>query len=295
MSKKNRVETKRAARRSHKRTVPTALPPLFWVLAGLAMTGVVITAYLTWLKLLGGHPAYCEVGSQCDLVQSSRYSTLLGLPLSAWGLMSYVVLLASLWRSRRKPSTWVVSVSVAGFGTGFSLYLTGVSIFEIQATCLYCLGSLGVVSTVFVILLFTRPDRTRVFPWGSWATGCLAVTLAVASVFHMHHLGLFDPADGPENPQLKALATHLETSGARFYGAFWCPRCQDQKTAFEASASRLPYVECTPSGRNGPRSIACVNNAIERYPTWIIGDRRVEGYLEPKTLAILSGFDWQGE
>ena len=293
MSQKNRVRGHPSSRKSIKRTAQPKPSPILSVLVALAVTGVLLSAYLTWLKLFGEHPAYCDVGSSCDLVQSSRYSSLLGLPLAAWGLMTYVILLVALWRSRRKPSTWVVAVSVAGFGTGFSLYLTGVSIFEIQATCLYCLASLGIVSTLFITLLFNRPDRTRAFPWSSWTTGCLSATATLIVVVHMHHSGLFAPAAGPEASQLKALATHLDTNGAQFYGAFWCPRCQAQKAAFEASAARLPYVECTPTGRNGPRSLACVNNAVERYPTWVIGDRRIEGLLEPKMLARLSGFDWK--
>ena len=292
MSKKKRIKRKESTRPAHKTPTTTEPASILLILIGLAVAGLLLTAYLTWLKLFGGQPAYCDAGSSCDLVQSSRWSMLLGVPLSAWGFVTYAVLLAALWRARRKPSTWVVGVSVAGFGTGFSLYLTVISIVEIQATCAYCLASLAIISVIFVTLLLNRPDRTRVFAWGSWATGCLGTTAVLVVIAHMHYSGLFDPSAGPEEPRLKALATHLESSGAKFYGAFWCPRCQEQKNAFEASAPRLPYVECTPSGRNGPRSLACVNASVERYPTWVIGQRRIEGMLEPKVLAGLSGFEW---
>lgn len=292
MSKKKRTRKKEPARTGQNTASAAKTTPVGRALIALATAGVGLTAYLTWVKLFGEHPAYCDAGSACDLVQSSRWSTLLGVPLSAWGFLTYAVLLASLWRARRRPSTWVVSVSIAGFGVGFSLYLTAISVFEIQATCLYCLTSLAIISVIFLLLVSNRADRTRAFSWGSWATGCFGATAVLVVVLHMHYSGLFDPGAGPENPQLKALATHLESTGAKFYGAFWCPRCQQQKSVFEASAGRLPYVECTPSGRNGPRSLACVNNSVERYPTWVIGSRRIEGMLEAKVLASLSGFEW---
>jgi thiol-disulfide isomerase/thioredoxin len=39
-----------------------------------------------------------------------------------------------------------------------------------------------------------------------------------------------------------ALASCLKEKGAVFYGAFWCPHCQNQKAMFGKSAKLLPYV-----------------------------------------------------
>jgi len=111
-------------------------------------------------------------------------------------------------------------------------------------------------------------------------------------VLALHYSGIFDPAAGPEKPQLKALAVHLSETGARFYGTYWCPTCQQQKALFEASADRLPYVECTPGGRKGPVSVECVLNDINNYPTWVIGRERRTGILTASELARLSDFAW---
>ena len=43
-----------------------------------------------------------------------------------------------------------------------------------------------------------------------------------------------EPA-GPEDPKIRALAEHLTEEGALFYGASWCPHCQEQKLLFGAS------------------------------------------------------------
>ncbi|MDD2807590.1 MAG: hypothetical protein PHW95_03670 [Patescibacteria group bacterium] len=59
----------------------------------------------------------------------------------------------------------------------------------------------------------------------------------------------------------------LKDKGAIFYGAFWCPHCQDQKKEFGNSAKLLPYVECsTADGQS--MLISCQQKGIQSYPTW---------------------------
>ena len=64
-----------------------------------------------------------------------------------------------------------------------------------------------------------------------------------------------------------ALAQCIKDSGAKFYGAFWCPHCQAQKARFGASAHLLPYIECsTPDGQG--QTQVCKDAGIISYPTW---------------------------
>ncbi len=265
-------------------------PQLLVAAAALAALGVLLTAYLTLVKWFGQSPAYCEAGSGCDLVQASRWSVLLGMPLAFWGFLMYVLLLALLWRQLRKRSVWKYALTVAAFGTGMSIYLTAISVFEIEATCIYCLLSLAIISAIFLVLLFIRPPHQQRFDWGTWSLGTAGGIVIFLAMLHMHYSGIFDPAAGPEEPYLQALAEHLGAGDAKFFGAYWCPHCQEQKALFEASADRLPYVECTPGGRGGPMATDCVTNGIESYPTWIIAGRKYEGVLSLERLARLSGF-----
>ena len=70
---------------------------------------------------------------------------------------------------------------------------------------------------------------------------------------------------------LDSFAQCLSDSGAKFYGAFWCPHCQAQKKEFGSSAKYLPYVECsTPDGKG--QTQICKDKKIEGYPTWIFAD-----------------------
>lgn len=70
-----------------------------------------------------------------------------------------------------------------------------------------------------------------------------------------------------------------------FYGAWWCPHCQDQKKLFGKAAKLLPYHECsTPDGNS--QLPDCKELKIESYPTWqFVDGSRQDG---PMTLAQLA-------
>lgn len=76
----------------------------------------------------------------------------------------------------------------------------------------------------------------------------------------------------------------LKDSGAEFYGAFWCPHCQAQKSAFGGAKSLLPYIECSNADKS--QTQICIDKKIEGYPTWIFQDgSRLSGEVKMETLA----------
>ncbi|MEM7467325.1 MAG: vitamin K epoxide reductase family protein [Pseudomonadota bacterium] len=283
-SKKSNVE-KSAAAEVRQSGNSTRRPD--WAVLILALLGCALTAGLTWLKMNQASLPYCDAGSGCDVVQNSRWSILFGLPIAAWGFFTYLLIAINGWRSATRSKAWRWVVFFATIGLAVSLYLTAVSIFEIKSVCVYCLVSLGLMGAIFLLVLL-RAQRPQ---FAGWHLGSAVVGLGVIAFLFLHFAGKFDPSAGPEDPYLKALAIHLEQSGAKFYGAYWCPHCQLQKSAFGASGKRLPYVECTPSGPKGPRATDCLTAEIAGYPTWIIGQRRIERAVAPVQLAKLSRFE----
>ena len=81
----------------------------------------------------------------------------------------------------------------------------------------------------------------------------------------------------------------LKDKGAIFYGAFWCPHCQNQKKMFGSSDKFLPYVECsTPDGRS--QLPVCNDKKITGYPTWEFTDEsRESGEVPLETLSKKTG------
>jgi thiol-disulfide isomerase/thioredoxin len=89
--------------------------------------------------------------------------------------------------------------------------------------------------------------------------------------------------------QYDEFAQCLEEKGATFYGAFWCPNCDDQKRVFGNSAKELPYVECSTPDRRGQLSV-CSEAGITAYPTWEFEDgSRHSGVLSLAQLSSQTG------
>lgn len=96
-----------------------------------------------------------------------------------------------------------------------------------------------------------------------------------------------------------SLLTSLNNQGTKFYGAFWCPHCQEQEKTLSASRQKLEtiglYVECSTADSQGQTQI-CIDNKIESYPTWKFKDGiKIESDTDPLVCDISPGKDTEDE
>ena len=169
----------------------SALDMVLLVFAGI---GILLTTYLTYVAWFEVHPAFCSEGSECDLVQASRWSVFLGLPMAFWGLLTYVILAHLIWRAKRKPGSWTMVVFVAVCGFAISAYLTVVSVVEIEATCPYCLASFGIITAIMILTLVRQSSN-----WSVSLKEALVIAALLVGGLHLHYSGVFDAAAGPED------------------------------------------------------------------------------------------------
>jgi len=103
-------------------------------------------------------------------------------------------------------------------------------------------------------------------------------------------VGIYGAASYDSAPgTLDGFAQCIKDSGTTFYGAFWCPHCQNQKAMFGKSAKLLPYVECSTPDGQGQLQV-CTDKEVKGYPTWIFADgSQLSGEVELKTLAEKTG------
>ena len=121
----------------------------------VALAGMFVALYLTLYKLGYIGTLVCAVGS-CETVQTSKWATLLGIPVGAWGVGYYVavlgVALAGLAPSLAdRPAVSRLLVAMTGFGLLFSLWLTYLELFVIHAICQWCVISALLAAALFVI------------------------------------------------------------------------------------------------------------------------------------------------
>ncbi len=291
--KRQRRQERGQARAQAAATVAAAGPRYPLLLLGIAIAGAALSLWLAIVHASLAELPFCGVGSGCDIVQSSRWAELLGIPLAVLGIGMYGVLGACAWRLRRHADAWPLAWLTAFLGTVASLYYQVAVQIDLDAYCAWCLASLALIVAALVAATLARPAALSDWRWGRWLAGCGAGALLLAGALQLHYSGVLEPRDGRGEPYLEALAQHLTRSGAQFYGAYWCPHCQDQKRLFGAAAERLPYIECNPRSR-GQLAPQCSRAGITGFPTWIIDGRRYPQTLRPAQLARYSAFRWDG-
>lgn len=122
------------------------------IVAVLALTGALVALYLTLYKLGVIGQLVCQVGS-CERVNSSRWATFLGLPVAAWGVGAYLLILAlalaGLQGLSSRPIAWALTL-LSGWGVLFSAWLTYLELFVIHAVCMWCVISATLVTLIFI-------------------------------------------------------------------------------------------------------------------------------------------------
>ncbi len=117
-------------------------------MTGLAVVGLGVAIYLTYIHYAGIKPA-CTAGGSCLKVQSSVWSELAGVPVALMGLIGYVAILGSLVLPDREPTRQATLVLTL-IGFGFSGYLTYRELFSIHAICEWCVSS-AIILTLLTI------------------------------------------------------------------------------------------------------------------------------------------------
>ncbi len=134
---------------------------VIWV-AGIV--GFIDASYLTLTKFTKA-PLYCTPGlGDCHTVNASRWSELWGIPIAAFGLAAYAIVILVLLLSKR--SEWVnryqnlILFALSFTGFLYSVYLTYLELFVIRAICQWCMLS-ALSITVIMIAAITRLKYQR--------------------------------------------------------------------------------------------------------------------------------------
>lgn len=279
------------------------------LIAGIASLGAVITAYLTITKFTQSSTICPTQG--CDTVLSSPYAIAFGLPLALFGFLGYfsmvVFAVAPLLvpsekkelRSQLDERTGLLLFASGIAMTAFSAYLMYLLAFEIKAVCLYCVVSAICATSLLVLAIVGRDwqDIGQLFFTGL-IVGMIVLVSSISLYASVNNLAtqkaLGDYAITTSSGSAEvALAEHLRQVGAKMYGAYTCPHCQNQKQLFgEQAVQKLDYVECHPDGKNA-RPDLCEAAKIEGFPTWEISGKFYQGEQSLQELASLSGYQGQ--
>ena len=126
---------------------------LLLAVAVLAIAGMVVSGISLQRHYVKSESTFCEFGEKfnCDIVNRSEYSSLMGIPVAGIGIVGYGILfvLATVYRSRTETPLRLLVAAVAGMG--FALYLTYIEGFVLDTWCILCLSSLGLIALITVL------------------------------------------------------------------------------------------------------------------------------------------------
>ncbi|MBE9117759.1 vitamin K epoxide reductase family protein [Lusitaniella coriacea LEGE 07157] len=295
------------------------------LIGAIATVGLVLTAYLTITKLAGAEVG-CIAGAEqagCNDVLSSSYASLFGLPLPLFGAIAYGSMAAFALiplainretskdlRKQLEDWSWLFLLIGGTAMAVFSSYLMYLLAFKLQSVCLYCIGSAILSWSLLILTIVGRSWEDfgqLVFTGFIVAMVTLVGTLAVyANVNNPsvangqtpipqtatqpnYQKGTWEITTNSGAAEI-ALAEHLSETGAKKYGAFWCPHCHEQKQLFGKEAfKKVDYIECAVvnSKEQAPE---CTAAKIQSYPTWEINGELHKGSQTLEELAELSGY-----
>ncbi len=298
------------------------------IIAGVAGLGLINTTYLTYMKLFGGE-TQCAVGS-CKVL-ASPYAVLFGQPLSLFGMMAYVGMLAlavapllineennRALKKTLEDNTWMLLFWGATGMLLFSGWLMSIMFSQfvipmgLAGLCPFCLASAIFAAVMFGVTLMGRDwdDKGQLIFQGM-IVGMLTLVVAFAGTSGISQSAgaegaitnkagntffLVDTTSGDSEIQL---AKHLKATGAKMYGAYWCPHCCEQKQLFGKEAMKeFTYVECADDGKNSEaKACAAARPDIEKqtgqnfgFPTWEVGGKFYAGRQVLADLAKNSGY-----
>jgi len=113
----------------------------------VATFGIGVATYIAIADSGGGSPVCLAGGGGCETVADSSYSHLLGINVAIFGIAGYVLLLVTALLRGDGARMAGFALSLTGFG--FSVYLTYLELFVIDAICQWCVASAVLMTVLF--------------------------------------------------------------------------------------------------------------------------------------------------
>ncbi len=133
------------------------------IICVLALGGIAVSIYLLTVHW-GWWNAVCLGVGDCELVNTSRFSEFLGVPVALWGILAYVgMFVASAAVLRQTYSEWATRLLFFGaaLGVAFSAYLTYIELFVLHEICPWCVLSAIIVSAIAILSALELRDAER--------------------------------------------------------------------------------------------------------------------------------------
>ena len=257
-----------------------------YFIALCAVIGAGLMAYLTYTHY-ANVKSFCDISAEvsCDVVTTSIYSEIFGIPVSVLGLLYFVTILAMVLIKRRLHIFQLIF-----FGTVLmlvpSLYLTLTEVFFIKSFCVLC--EISKVLMILIIIFSWLAARRDTPGLVRLSIPFIIAGVVGAGVMYFAQTGIVVKSD------YSGLVEHMNKAGWVYYKSYICSNCRRQEALLGEAYNKVNAVECHPDGPNGNPEL-CLKNNITKTPTWILERdgvevRRVEGLQTIEALMEMSDY-----
>jgi uncharacterized membrane protein len=122
-------------------------------IAFITVIGIGVATYIFIADSTAGAPTCLVGGGGCETVAKSSYSHIAGINIAIFGIIGWILIFATVWFGNDAARLGGFLVALGGFG--FSIYLTYLEIWKIEAICQWCVAN-AVLMTIAFILNTTR-------------------------------------------------------------------------------------------------------------------------------------------
>ena len=136
---------------------------LLVIIAVLAFAGIMDSGVALQRHYAKSATQFCDFSQRfsCDVVNRSKYSSVVGIPVAGIGIAGYsfLFLLATFWKGRRETPARLLAAALAGLA--YALYLTYVEAYQLETWCILCLISLALITLIsmLAIIFKTKADN----------------------------------------------------------------------------------------------------------------------------------------
>ena len=118
-------------------------------IAVIAAIGIGVATYIFIADSTAGAPTCVVGGGGCETVAKSSYSHIAGINIAVFGIIGWVLILSSTFFTNDAARLGGFLVALGGFG--FSIYLTYLQIWNIEAICPWCVSDAVLMTIVFAL------------------------------------------------------------------------------------------------------------------------------------------------
>ncbi len=123
------------------------------IMTALAVLGLGISSYLLTVPW-GWWNAVCLGVGNCEVVNTSMYSELLGIPVALLGGLTYISLIViglAVWKDIYAEYARLLRFFIGAVGVAFSAYLTYIEVFVLHEICPWCVMSAIIITLILIL------------------------------------------------------------------------------------------------------------------------------------------------